>query len=388
MEAVVPIGFMAVFTGWHWMAAVAQWLLNVSARIADWHAAIEPAWRVPDPPLWLALAFTVSLLTLAIAARRRVWRWPAGLAVLAFFILLLWDPWPPRIEPHTLELTAIDVGQGDSLLVVFPGGQCMVVDGGGLLQFGSRRRARSLDIGEDVVSPYLWSRGIRNIDILVATHAHADHSGGIGALLENFKPRELWTGAYPLAGVVERAARLHVPVRELRASPAFDYGGARIEILSPPADYAAAQPGNNDSLAMRITYGARSILLTGDMESPREARLLADERAIRADVLKVGHHGSKTSTTQDFLDAVHPSVAVISAGFENSFGHPHRDVIGRLADRHSEVLRTDLEGLITVRSDGRRITVDTMAWQGGSAWWRGERPANWGTFNWAMSAGW
>ena len=129
-------------------------------------------------------------------------------------------------------------------------------------------------------------------------------------------------------------------------------------ILSPPGDYASDKPGNNDSLAFQVFYGSRTFLLTGDMERPMETRLLGDGLANHADVLKVGHHGSKTSSIPLFLDAVSPSVAVISAGYENSFGHPHPDVLKRLFDRHAAVLRTDLDGLVTVSTDGRRL------------WWR------------------
>jgi competence protein ComEC len=262
----------------------------------------------------------------------------------------------------------------------------MVVDGGGVLQFGTpgkTQRKPNLDTGEDVVSPYLWSRGIRRIDILVVTHAHEDHAGGAGALIENFRPREVWVGANPPAGVLERAARFHVPVIAERVSEPFAYGGATIQILSPPAGYVPTKNLNNDSLAFRIVYGERSFLLTGDMERPMETRLLASGLELRADVLKVGHHGSKTSTTQPFLDAVAPSIGIISDGFENSFGHPHRDVLARLAGRGAAVLRTDLDGLVTVRTDGRRLTMDTMLWRGESAWWYGERG-----FNWALASEW
>jgi competence protein ComEC len=296
--------------------------------------------------------------------------------VLATFALLVWHPWPPTIAPRTLELTAIDVGQGDSLLVAFPNGRIMIVDGGGLLQFG-RQRKSNLDTGEDVVSPYLWSRGIRRIDVLVVTHLHADHAAGAPALIENFRPREIWTGANPAPAVIQRAARFHIPVIERRASPVFEYGGATIEILSPPTDYVTSKSPNNDSLAFRIGYGAHHFLLTGDMERPMEARLLSDGRDLHADVLKVGHHGSKTSTTQSFLDAVSPSIGVISDGFENSFGHPHPDVLARLAGRHSAILRTDRDGLVTIRSDGRRISMETELWHERSAWWQGERTFNW-----------
>jgi competence protein ComEC len=178
--------------------------------------------------------------------------------------------------------------------------------------------------------------------------------------------------------LLKRAAELGVPVRTPDASnPVVTYGGARLEVLSPPKDFHPATPGNNDSLALRIIYGVHSLLLTGDLEAPMERLLLADGRPLHADVLKVGHHGSKTSTIPAFLDAVSPSVAIISAGFENSFGHPHAAVLARLVDRHSAILRTDQDGLVTVRSDGHKLFFDSMLWHPHS-------PAD--LFNWALAA--
>ena len=390
LEAAVPIGFLAIFSGWRAPALLAGWLLKIAARTADWHARLEPAWRVSNPPLWLALGFAASLIVFAAVLRSARWRGRAGFLagslVTVLFGVIVWQPWTTPVAPHTLELTAIDVGQGDSLLVIFPEGRSMIVDGGGVLQFARRTpdrkaavppRRPNLDTGEDVVSPYLWSRGIRRVDIIVATHAHQDHSGGLAALLENFHPREMWVGTNPSAELLRRAAELRIPVRSPNASaPPLDYGGARLEILSPPADFAPATAGNNDSLAFRITYGMQSFLLTGDLEAPMERILLADGRLLHADVLKVGHHGSKTSTSPDFLEAVAPSVAIISAGFENSFGHPHPSVLARLVERHSAVLRTDRDGLITVRSDGRKLSLDSMLWHPQS-------PAD--VFNWALA---
>jgi competence protein ComEC len=383
LSAVVPLGFLAIFTGWHWIAALAGWLLGIAARTADWHARIEPSWRIASPPLWLALGFVAALIALALVVTRPVWRWAAGAAVLGCFAILLWQPWPSDVGRGKLELTAIDVGQGDSLLVVFPDGKIMVVDGGGVLSYGTRRRRANLDTGEDVVSPYLWSRAIRRIDVLVVTHAHEDHSGGAAALAENFQPARIWVGANPPQAFLAIAARLHIPVDAMRSAGAFSFGGATIEPLSPPRDYVNARPGNNDSLAFRISYGSRSFLLTGDMERPMEQRILSEARRgradiLRADVLKVGHHGSKTSTTQEFLDAASPSIAMISAGFENSFGHPHRDVIARLAARHAAILRTDLDGLVTVRTDGVSLWFDEAVWRDSAAA---------GSFDWAISVG-
>jgi len=381
LNLVVPLGFIAIFTGWRWIASLAAALLKISARIADWHAAREPDWRLPDPPFWLALAFLAALIAVAALAYRKQWRWPATAAVLAAFILLIWHPDAPAIAPGIFEMTAIDVGQGDSLLLAFPQGKIMVIDGGGLLQYGRSARS-SFDTGEDVVSPYLWTRGIRRIDVIVATHAHQDHSGGICALIANFHPAELWVGANPSPRVLDCAARHSLRVQYPRSPESLLYSGTRIEFLSPPADYFAARPGNNDSLAFRITYGARRFVLTGDMERPMELRALS-AAPLRADVLKVGHHGSKTSSSEAFLDAVSPMIGIVSAGYENSFGHPGREVLDRLARHHVEVLRTDEDGLITIRTDGRRIWTDTMRWRGEPPFWTGER-----SFNWPQIAGW
>ncbi len=222
-----------------------------------------------------------------------------------------------------------------------------------------------IDIGEDVVSPYLWSRSIRKIDVVALTHAHDDHAGGLPAVIENFHPTELWTGAMaPSAAwsaVRQKAVAENVEIRALAAGRSFDFGGAHIEVISPPAGYHPGDsPTNNDSLALRITYGQRSILLTGDMEKPMERAPWLAREPLRADILKVGHHGSNTSSIDPFLDAVSPEFAVISDGFENTFRHPHPLVLERLEAHKAEVLRTDRDGLITLRTDGRRISLETF----------------------------
>jgi competence protein ComEC len=365
LALVVPFGFIAVFSGWHLPAVVAGWLLNAGEKVTAWHVRFEPDWRVPDPPLWLSLAFSAALIVLAFAIwRSRRWSWMTAGAVAILFALVFWHPFPAKVHRGELELTAIDVGQGDSLLLAFPDGKLMLVDGGGTLSFGHRSKPR-IDIGEDVVSPYLWCRSIRKIDVVVMTHAHDDHAQGLPALIENFHPRELWTGATaPSAAwkAVESKARLQkVSIIEMRSGRSFDFGGAQIEIVSPPMDYVPGEsPTNNDSLGMRISYGQRSILLTGDMEKPMEIQALAAGELLEDDILKVGHHGSNTSSIEAFLAAVSPTFAVISDGFENSFRHPHPKVLERLTAHHASILRTDLQGLTTIRTDGHKVSVETF----------------------------
>ena len=364
LAAVVPIGFLAVFTGWHFPATVAAWLLSWSRSAAAWHARWEPNWRVPDPPIWLDVAFVLALLAFSLAIRRGwLWRCLASAALAVFFALVVAHPFPPQLAPGQLELSAIDVGQGDSLFVAFPDGHTMLVDGGGFPAMGRKHQSR-IDTGEDVVSPWLWSRSIRHLDVIVATHGHEDHVQGLHAIIGNFHPSELWTGATPPSPVedalLDQARRAGMLVRPMHEGDRFQFGETRGIVLAPVAGYTPADvPGNNDSLVMRLEYRRRSVLLTGDMESPIEDRLIMEGALARTDVLKVGHHGSRTSSTEPFLDALRPDFALISDGVDNLFHHPHQQVLDRLSAHHAEIFRTDKQGLISVRTDGQHISVET-----------------------------
>jgi competence protein ComEC len=363
LSALLPLGFLAIATNSHTLAAVCAWLLEISRRAVSFHARWEPDWRIPAPPIWLGAAFVLLLLAAAWRKNIRLTRTLtlslAGIALLAIAI----HPFAPEIQKGNFELATIDVGQGDSLLTAFPSGQLMLVDAGGIAAFGRTRRV-GIDIGEDVVSPYLWTRSIKHLDVVAMTHAHEDHIGGMVAILKNFRPRELWIGA---AGdspgwrrVKKEANDLNIPIRQLRQSPPFPYGGATIQVLAPLPDYVAtATPQNNDSLVMRVEFGSTSFLLTGDMEKKIEEQLYDEGMLQPADVLKVGHHGSRTSSTQDLLDAVHPAFGLISVGYENSYGHPHPLTLAALQDHRVTVYRTDEQGLVRVISDGHRFQIES-----------------------------
>jgi competence protein ComEC len=367
LSLVIPLGFTAILTNWHWVAALTRILLSAAEIIAAWHVHFEPAWRVAAIPLSLCLAFSAALVFLALSIRRQS-RWIAPVTVCAVGLLaiILWQPWGFVRQPRTLEVSAIDVSQGDSLLVVFPDGETMLVDAGGFPGMERMVRKPQIDVGEDVVSPYLWSRRIHRLDYCILTHGHSDHMAGLPAVLDNFHPRVLWIGAEPDTAQwrnVEQHAKadgVRIQCRN-RSSPPVDLGGTRMRFLAPAPNYLPGDAAvNNDSLVVDIAYGRRSVLLTGDAEAPVEEDMVASGELHPVTLLKVGHHGSKTSSTEDFLNATAPRLAFISDGYLNQFHHPSPSVLGRLRDHHVMVLRTDQHGLLTFRTDGENVEVQTF----------------------------
>lgn len=366
LAAVIPLGFASILTCWHALALLTKLLLEWSEWLAAWHVHFEPAWRMSTLPLSVAIAFALSLLLLAIAVRRAPHFLASALASsLLLFGVICWQPWKPELHPRMLELTAMDVSQGDSLLLVFPDGETMLIDAGGFPGMERMARKPQVDIGEDVVSPYLWSRRIRHLDYAVLTHGHSDHMGGLPAILDNFRPRVLWIGAEPETPewkvVQQHAASDHVPILPLHRTPVpMRIGGTSIRVLAPAPDYHPTEVAtNNDSLVLEVTYGRRSILLTGDAEKPIEYDMVANAQLRPVTLLKVGHHGSHTSSSEEFLNQVAPQFAIISDGYKNQFHHPHADVLARFAEHHTAVFRTDQRGLITFLTDGDHAEIHT-----------------------------
>jgi competence protein ComEC len=312
-------------------------------------------WRMADPaPFLLALA-TAGVLVAIFTVRKQRFIAFAGLTALFLSSVgVAAYRSAPKTEQRKLEITAIDVGQGDSLLVISPEGRTMLIDGGGSI--GPVHS--EFNFGEDVVAPYLWSRGIEHLDVVALTHADGDHIGGLPRIVEDFHPGELWVGINPdippMQQLYETAAENHVAVRKFAAGNELDWGGARIRVLSPPADWQPRpKRKNDDSLALLVRYGDTSALLAGDLEKKME-RFVATESP-GADLLKIAHHGSATSTTPELLAAVHPQFAVISVGYRNSFGHPRQVVLERLQAGQIQTYRTDLLGAVTFLLDGRQV---------------------------------
>ncbi len=322
--------------------------------------------RIPAPLPWQSAAF-VALLSASIVLARRAsaatGRWQRYAAWVALVLAASAAVAPRPIQhPHDAMLVeAIDVGQGDSLLVITPEGKTLLVDGGGI---GGRVRqtAQEFDVGEEVVSPTLWSRGIRHLDVVALSHAHSDHMGGLPAVLRNFTPDELWVGNNPpiaaYDALLDEAAGLHVQIRILRTGDALTLGSAQINVLAPFRDYQpGAEPANNDSLVLHVAYGGTSAMLEGDAEEPIERAMLA-ESGLHSTLLKVGHHGSVSSTRPDFLARVAPQWAIISCGLHNPYGHPREDVLRDLEAAKVRTYSTDINGATCFQLNGKTVEAN------------------------------
>ena len=390
--AVVPImGFGATVAGL--VAAELSFISDSAARpvlmlaagalragnsLADWFVNWPAAWfRIFTPTaLELAIAYALLILwllaPLAIIEKRslkgedaainsppeRKFGWRVRFAI-ALAVVLAIDAgfWTyDRFFNPDLRVTFLSVGEGDGAVVRFPGSRVMVIDAGG--SYGG------FDAGERIVAPYLWSQKIMRVDYLALSHPDLDHFGGLDFIAMNFAPRALWTTGVPSLDV--GYAKLMVDLQRERipqllvddAAPLTSIAGVKIESLNGSTSVGATH--NNASMVLRFSFGDASFLFTGDIEAAGERALLANGKQLHATILKVPHHGSASSSTPAFVEAVRPAAAVISDGYLNNFHFPADSVVQRYIDDGAILLRTDRDGAVMVDATPGRAKMRTF----------------------------
>ena len=319
---------------------------------AAWLYAI---YYLPFVLLVLALSHWCPL-ALSKQRRCRLHRFVLPMIALQLLLtaLLILHPLSRGHADANLRIDFLDVGQGDSALVTMPDGTTLLADGGGNIMDASRR------IGETVVSEYLWWRGLDMIDYILVTHADADHIDGLNDVLKNFTVRNALIAHVPrddpeFAKFSETLKQTNTHAEQLQAGDVIHFGDVELSVVWPPA--GGETSANNDSIVLRVKYGERAVLLTGDIEKQAEKSVLETQPNLRADVIKVPHHGSRSSSTEEFVRAVTPQFAIISVGRHSMFGHPHKEVVQRWQANGATVLTTGECGMITVTTDGKDLRL-------------------------------
>jgi competence protein ComEC len=366
--AAIPLMTLVQMAG---MAAVGlSSLWPDGARLAGWiaHMAVEgligsaalvdiAPWltrRLAPPPVWVMTVYYASLIVLASATCVRL---SATLLLAATVWILVTPAFSSKTQP--LRVTFLDVGQGDAAIVQFPDGRTLSIDAGGLA-------STTFDIGGRVIAPAFWALGVRRLDYMSVTHGDVDHIGGAASVFRDFRPFEVWEGV-PVPP--------HAATRELRAladdagtvwrtlQPAdrLSFGKVDLVVHHPPyPDWERQRVRNDDSEVLEIRYGGVSFVFTGDIGRDVEQTIATRVSRAPIRILKVPHHGSATSSSQAFLDALRPDIAVISAGRGNPFGHPVASVLERYRKIGAAIYRTDQDGAVTVETDGNTVRVRTF----------------------------
>lgn len=359
-----------------WIASVITWSLDLVQEIANWIYRYKwHLWTFPTPEIgWFCLYFMVSWGTWywwtfgSIRSRSHL---PTTLGLIALMVLGIWasrgEEWT---RDHT-RITFLDVGQGDAILIQTEEGKNILIDAGGTIDFDKeewQKPQKSFEVGERKVVPTLKALGVSRLDIVVLSHGDVDHIGGLLAVFERFPVELVWRNAHPAYSWQEQRLmssiqKQQIPIYTLPVGQTFTIGSTvQWQVLHPSTDQLIGKQRqtNNDSLVGLLQIYKTRVLLTGDIEKEAEDRILSKYDLPTIDVLKVAHHGSKTSTQAKWLEQTEPKVAVISVGKSNRYGHPHGDVLQRLTESGTNIYRTDQRGAITVRIHLDHYQIETI----------------------------
>ena len=328
--------------------------------------------RLPEYSGWGALVYVLYYVPLLALATRKLLVVPSALAQVLLVLVLVFHPFSAGVATGKLRVDFLDVGQGDAALVTLPDARTLLIDGGGATnRRGSQSDRRS--VGEAVVSEYLWWRGLDTVDYVLPTHADADHIDGLNDVVRNFTVDAALVARSSandpeFRKFSETLVATKTQVIKIQAGDLIRFGEVEIEVLWPPKAEVSEQSRNNDSTVLRVGFFKRSMLLTGDIEKGGERALVGGGRdsdreaagRLKTDLVKVPHHGSKSSSTQPFVSATQAQFAVISVGKYSMFGHPHREVVERWRASGTQVFTTGECGTITVETDGTDLTLKGM----------------------------
>jgi competence protein ComEC len=325
------------------------------------------------PNLFEILLF-YSLIFFIFFIKGRSW---AGIGVSVVALLILADIayWTHRVHfNRDMRVTFLDVGQANSALVEFPGGKKMLIDGGGFPR-------DYFDVGKMVVAPFLWHSKILHIDYLVLSHPQSDHMNGLRFIAGHFNPDEFWyngnqvkTASFrQLMAIIESKGIKKLFPSDLQRTRSIQ--GARVEVLHPKDDFcltsssSGARDLNNQSLVLKISFAGKTFLFPGDLEKEGEATLVSNHGGglLKSDVLLSPHHGSRNSSTREFLKQVRPRICVISSGEGNYFGFPHEQTLERLKEIECRVLRIDQIGAVQCSIGPNLFKIKTFLKRNGNS---------------------
>lgn len=355
-----------------WCAPLAQACANLNSWLLAWMLSVVqtigalPGAAIPmtPAPAWCIASYDAALMCAPLLWRRGAATLAVGAVALATAFVLL----PPRGIDHRLRITVLDVGQADAIVVETPRGHALLVDAGGRLEHGAQINGSVAEqVGERIVVPFLLRRGIHALDVIVLSHPHGDHAGGVAPVLRRLRVGELADsgqryGGHAYQDAVATARAEGVAIIYPRAGAVWSLDGVALRFLGPSLPLIANSRNdiNENSVAFTLRYGSFCMLFTGDAGAAAEERFLMESADLRCTVLKVGHHGSAYSSTPAFIAAVRPRYAIISVGRHNTFGHPALSTIETLQRIGARIYRTDENGAITLVTGGRTATISTM----------------------------